>query len=72
VTKSEYKWRIFAKKKIGPSKFSHEINVTFKNEIGEGVGTWRGGRTGGTFEIFAEDKGNPFKTLHRVNMTKRF
>lgn len=71
VTTSVFKWKIFSKSGFGPAKVTREINVTFKNEIGEGVGTWRGGKKGGTFEMTAEDA-TPFHTLHRINMTKRF
>jgi hypothetical protein len=71
VTTSYFKWRIFKDSNLFKPKVTHEINVTFKNEIGNYVGTHLGGRKGGTFEMIKEDL-SPFHTLARINRTQIF
>lgn len=71
VTRSEFRWRLLSRLKIGKVKTRIELRILFKSPVGEGIGTWKGGVRRCTWEIVAEDQ-NPFHALSRMSMTRKF
>lgn len=69
VSRSFFKWRMFRYSEGSKGKTTHWINVTFKNPVGKGVGTYSGGVTSCKYEIRSGE--NPFQTLARMEKKRR-
>lgn len=70
VTRGFFKWRVLTRASFGKVKTGIHLNITFKNPVGEGVGSWRGGLRKAVFEMTDKDS-NPFAALTRMQLEKR-
>jgi hypothetical protein len=72
VSRMVWRWRIFRKLKlhIGPKRDSTTIWVNFNEEIGEQVGSWKGGTTGCGYEMLPGE--TPEQTLRRMEKERKF
>lgn len=71
VTRSFFKWRIFARSRFGSIKTRIDLRITFKSPIGDHVGQWRGGVQKAIWEVLDIDS-SPFDALNRMNRERKF
>jgi len=69
VVEREWRWRSFMWLRF-PRKIIRDIEIEFNKEIGERVGSYKGGTIGCSYEMKKVE--TPYNTLKRMEMTRNF
>lgn len=69
VEEREWRWHWFKWLSL-TKKISRSINIDFNDEVGEETGSWKGGCTGCSYEIFSYE--TPEQCLRRMERERKF